>query len=106
LLLVAPPPARAAEAVWRAEPAAAIFITDPDSQAGTPAERLAALFGLTPAEARLAVSLAAGASLDETANAFGLSKLTLRTQLRILLDKTGTNRQAALVRMLSRIAGY
>ena len=106
LLLIAPLPARSAEPLWRAEPAVAIFVTDPDSQACTPAERLAALFGLTPAEARLAASLAAGASLDETADAFGLSKLTLRTQLRILLDKTGTNRQAALVRMLSMIAAH
>jgi DNA-binding CsgD family transcriptional regulator/PAS domain-containing protein len=100
LLLVVPLPVFAAACVWRPEPAVMLLITDPEAQARIPATRFAELFGLTPAETRLAESLAAGDSLAEAADKFGLSKHTLRVQLRALMAKTETNRQAALVRLL------
>jgi DNA-binding CsgD family transcriptional regulator len=106
LLVVAPLPAFSAGRLWRAEPAVAVFITDPEARPQVPAQRFAELFGLTPAEARLAAWLAAGDSLTEAADTFGLSKYTLRAQLRMLMDKTGTNRQAALVRLLTAVAGH
>lgn len=101
LLLVAPLPAMSAQYFWRAEPSVAVYITDPDARTPSPEARLAGMFRLTPAEARLAARLADGDSLDEIAAAFGLSKYTLRAQLRALMDKTDTHRQAALVRLLS-----
>jgi DNA-binding CsgD family transcriptional regulator len=57
-------------------------------------------YGLTPAEAHLAVELAAGNSLKEAAHHLGIRINTARAQLRALFGKTGTNRQAALVRRL------
>jgi DNA-binding CsgD family transcriptional regulator len=106
LLLIAPLPEFSAGRLWRAEAAVAVFITDPDLRPPAPAEHFAALFGLTRAEARLAAWLAGGDSLADAADKFGLSKYTLRAQLRALMDKTETNRQAALVRLLTAVAGY
>jgi DNA-binding CsgD family transcriptional regulator len=106
LVVVAPLPAYSAACLWWAEPAVAVFITDPQARPQAPAECLADLFGLTPAEARLAAALAAGDSLADTAGKFGLSKHTVRVQLQALMAKTGTNRQAALVRLLTTIAGH
>jgi hypothetical protein len=60
LLTVVPLPARSAVHFWRAEPAVAIFVADPEARPRDLTERFAQLFGLTPAEARLAVRLAAG----------------------------------------------
>jgi len=100
VLLVAPLPPFSASRLWRAEPAVAVFITDPQAHQPGSAQHFAELFGLTTAEARLATSLAAGDSLAEAAHKFGLSKHTLRAQLKALMAKTETNRQAALVRLL------
>lgn len=58
------------------------------------------LFGLTPAEARLASSLASGRSLQESAAWLGISVLTARTHLKRVLQKTGTHRQSELVLLL------
>jgi DNA-binding CsgD family transcriptional regulator len=57
-------------------------------------------FGLTPAEQRLAWGLAQGGSLKTIAAAQNVSINTLRNQLQAIYDKTGVNRQAALVSLL------
>ncbi len=104
LVLVAPLSAARAERMACGEPAAIVVISDPARRPADAAGIFAALFGLTAAEARLCVRLAAGESLDEAAAGLGLSKNTLRAQLRALMAKTGTNRQAALVRLLAGAA--
>ncbi|HET6518768.1 MAG TPA: helix-turn-helix transcriptional regulator [Geminicoccaceae bacterium] len=62
--------------------------------------RLRAEFGLTKAEARLALHLAAGASLPSMAKAFGVKLTTIRSQLQQVFGKTDTSRQAELVTLL------
>lgn len=64
---------------------------------------LSELFGLTPAQIRLARLLIQGHSLPQAAVATGLSRETLRTQLRSIFEKTGTGRQAELVALFSRL---
>jgi len=64
------------------------------------AARLRAEFGLTKAEARLALCLARGWSLATAAEAFDVKLTTIRSQLRQVFSKTGTSRQAAFVAML------
>ncbi len=59
------------------------------------------LFDLTPAEAAIAGGLLEGQTLDDIAGARGTSLQTTRTQLKAVMQKTGTNRQADLVRLLS-----
>src|SRR5262245_2313490 len=54
-------------------------------------------FGLTPAEARLALQLVAGEPLRSAAAKLGISYETARTELKNIFSKTGTCRQAELV---------
>jgi DNA-binding CsgD family transcriptional regulator len=92
----------------RAAPGAArlSIVPSPTSKAasdpaGMPAVvQLRAQFGLTKAEARLALSLAAGASLPSMAQAFDVKLTTVRSQLQQVFAKTGTSRQAELVAVL------
>jgi DNA-binding CsgD family transcriptional regulator len=66
-----------------------------------PAARVMSSFGLTAAEAKIALALATGASVPEAAANLGLSANTVKTHLRKVFAKTGTSRQAELVRVLS-----
>jgi DNA-binding CsgD family transcriptional regulator len=88
---------------WAREPAALVLVSDPDEAPMVPREVLIQLFGLTPAEARLALALGAGESLEDAAETFGVGLTTVRTQLRQVFAKTDTNRQADLVRLLARL---
>jgi DNA-binding CsgD family transcriptional regulator len=65
--------------------------------------QLMALFGLTPAEARLARDLASGHTLDSSAQSHGLSINTARTQLQAIFRKVGTRSQAELLRLLGML---
>ncbi|UGB37204.1 helix-turn-helix transcriptional regulator [Frateuria soli] len=58
----------------------------------------------TPAEALLANRLLEGLSLSEAADSLGVTRNTVRTQLRALFDKTQTRRQADLVGRLLRLS--
>lgn len=62
------------------------------------------LYGLTPAEAALAMALAGGSSPREAAEARGVQLTTVRSQIRALLDKTGCGRQSELVRLVTRLS--
>lgn len=64
---------------------------------------LQSAFGLTAAEARLANRLRHGESLSDVAEAAGISRETVRQHLKSIFLKTGTNRQAELVLLLSRL---
>jgi DNA-binding CsgD family transcriptional regulator/PAS domain-containing protein len=86
-------------------PSVIVSITDLDAGAGLPAERLRALFGLTPAEVKVALRLFEGESPREAAVGLGLSFYTVRSHLLKILDKTGAKRQAELMRIMMRIAG-
>jgi len=63
-------------------------------------ERARRAHGFTAAEARLVRALCAGDRLDEAAARFGIGRETVRTQLRQAFQKTGTHRQADLVRLV------
>ena len=65
-------------------------------------EVLQQIYGLTPAEARLASALAGGHALDDTAHRLGISRHTARSQLKQVFAKTGVRRQSELVFLLAR----
>jgi DNA-binding CsgD family transcriptional regulator len=64
---------------------------------------LAGVFGLTPAEVRLASIIATGANLDLAADQLHVSRSTVRNQLKTVFAKTATHRQAELVALLSNL---
>lgn len=77
-----------------------VAITGVAAGAPPPAAAIAALFGLTPAEASLVAGLAAGSTLEQYAAQRGVSLGTVRGQLKQAQAKTGASRQAELVRMV------
>ena len=86
----------------RDRPAALVFVSDPEREAATPPELLRRLYGLTRAEAGLAALLLQGRDLPEAGAELGVSPHTARAHLKAVLAKTGTARQAELVRILLR----
>ena len=70
-------------------------------------ERLAiaaTVFGLSPAQLRVATRIVEGESLVEIAEGTGVSVNTVRTQLRRTFEKVGVHNQPALVRVLLSVA--
>lgn len=84
----------------QSSPCAAVFISDPDLRESASQQSLAELFGLTPAEANLALLLARGLKLAEVSEAQNISQHTARAQLKSIFAKTGVSRQAELVRLI------
>ncbi|WP_018410792.1 helix-turn-helix transcriptional regulator [Methyloversatilis thermotolerans] len=82
------------------EPAALLFIRDPEAPADL--DKLRALFDLTRTEAAVAAALAQGRSLEGIASGLGIGLATVRSHLKRILAKTGTHRQAEAVALLAR----
>jgi DNA-binding CsgD family transcriptional regulator len=61
-------------------------------------------FGLTPAEARIAIAFAGGRDFQEIANDQSISIGTVRKYFKAVLAKTNTSRQAELAILLTRLA--
>jgi len=80
-----------------------ISIADPQARLALPAERLRELFGLTAAEARLAIWLLQGETLYAACDRYDVSRNTVRGQLASIFTKTETSRQSELVTLLTRI---
>jgi DNA-binding CsgD family transcriptional regulator/PAS domain-containing protein len=74
--------------------AAIVFIDDPDAAVRTPPEELKALFGLTTAEAKVALAWANGERAENICDAHGTKLETVRSQIRSIHDKLGVSRQA------------
>ncbi len=84
-----------------ADPVVALFISDPSAELDTPQQSaLCQLFGLTPAESKLALQLANGLSLDEASAKLHISRNTGRAHLRSIFAKTDVAQQTQLVRLI------
>ncbi|HXQ14030.1 MAG TPA: helix-turn-helix transcriptional regulator [Caulobacteraceae bacterium] len=92
-------------AIVRGEPLAVVCVTDPQAGDGLPLQLARDLFGLTAAEARVAMELANGASPREIARTLGVSFYTVRAHLAHCYQRTGTTRQSELVALLLRTYG-
>jgi DNA-binding CsgD family transcriptional regulator len=82
------------------ESAAMVFVTNPEETDVPREDTLRALFDLTPAEAKLTRLLAAGATLTQAGTRLGIRRETIRTRVKAIFEKTGTHRQAELVRLV------
>lgn len=88
----------------RAERAALILVygqSEPSVAQGSANQLLQQVYGLTPAEARLTILILDGQSPGDAASQLKVSVATVRTQLSSVLKKTGSRKQAELVRQLS-----
>ena len=81
-------------------PSAVVFIRDPERNLHPSFELVQRLFHFTPAEAKLALLLTDGLSLDEAAEEMAIRKNTARAHLRSIFSKAGVKRQITLVRLL------
>ncbi len=86
--------------IGRETAVASLFLVDPQDRHRPSTAQLQACFGLTPAEAALALEILAGDGLQACARRLGISQTTARTHLGHVFEKTGTRRQAELVRLL------
>ena len=82
-----------------------ILIMDPAAKSALSAEMLAQFFQLTPTEGRLAWHLIQGRRTEEIAASMGVTVSSARTYMKRIMEKTGTNRQADLVRFLLHTPG-
>lgn len=102
LLMLAPMSELAPDFVPDGDGRAVIYLSEPGADFALPGETLRQLFGLTDAEAGIAVALANGLSLKAIAERNGVSQETVRSQLKGVFSKTGTGKQQELLRLLLR----
>jgi DNA-binding CsgD family transcriptional regulator/PAS domain-containing protein len=78
----------------------AVFMQEPARIPMMPGEAFAKLYRLTGGELRVLLALAQGLGGKEAADMLGISEPTVRTHLQNIFSKTGTSRQADLLRLL------
>ncbi len=82
---------------------AAVFVQKADLDLPSPVETIARIYKLTAAEMRVLMATVQIGRIREIAAVLGLSVPTVKTHLRRLFEKTGTKRQADLIKL---VAGY
>jgi DNA-binding CsgD family transcriptional regulator len=82
---------------------AAVFVTPAQQTALPPAEALAALYDLTPAEGRVLVEIASGKNRAATAESLGIADSTVKTHLARIFEKTRTSEQAELAKLVANL---
>ncbi len=80
----------------------ALFVVDPEAPTRIDTCGLGAAYGLTPREATVAALLSRGSDVAQAAKTLGIGVSSARQYLKRVLDKTGTRRQANLVRLVLR----
>jgi DNA-binding CsgD family transcriptional regulator len=75
-------------------------ISDPECESHIPPFYLQETFGLTPTEAKVAICILRGSGLPCVAKELSVTLSTVRVHLQRVFEKTGTHRQAELVRLL------
>ncbi|MBR9910629.1 MAG: helix-turn-helix transcriptional regulator [Gammaproteobacteria bacterium] len=83
-------------------PRLVVFVSDPEKQYEINVNVLTSLYQLTRAEAVLAKYLSAGITVDECATSLGITRNTVRAQLRSIFAKTGVTKQSVLVSLVLR----
>jgi len=82
---------------------ALLILTDLTKPAVSDSRLLAIVFGLTPAEAKLAASIASGIGIDAAAASLRIGRETAKSQLKAVFLKTSTHSQPELVALMNRL---
>jgi DNA-binding CsgD family transcriptional regulator len=83
--------------------AAALFVRKATLAVPSAPQAIGSAFKLTPTELRVLLAIVEVGGIPEVAAAFGVADTTIRTHVSRLFEKTGTSRQADLVKL---VAGY
>jgi len=83
---------------------AAVFVRRAELEAPPAPEVIAKLYGLTPSELRVLLTLFETGGVSNIAETLGISEATAKTHLRRLFTKTGTQRQTDLVKLVAGFA--
>lgn len=83
---------------------AALFVRKAELDPPHPLEALASHYQLTPTELKVLIGVVQIGGVPEIADAFGVSQTTVKTHLSRLFGKTGTSRQADLVKIVAGFA--
>ncbi len=102
MLLISPVNGAMTETMRSARGGALIITKDPEKEGTGGACMFANLYGLTPAEERLARLILDGSGLAEAALRIGISRNTARSQMKQIYAKTDTHSQADLIRLHAR----
>jgi DNA-binding CsgD family transcriptional regulator/PAS domain-containing protein len=78
---------------------AAVFLRQLGDVSPFPGELFVNRYGITPAECRVLIMLTQGMTVREAAAALGITEPTAKTHLQKLFQRTGTDRQADLMRL-------
>ncbi len=81
-------------------PAVLVFLSRLGAGPTLELPRVQQLFGVTTAEARIAIGIARGLTVPEISRSFKITANTVRTHLKRVYEKTGTQNQAALASLL------
>ncbi|MBK3660980.1 hypothetical protein JJE66_06910 [Bradyrhizobium diazoefficiens] len=84
--------------------AAILHISDPRIGTSVSVKSLIDAYGLTEAEARIAIAVTHGLPMTRTARDLGLSPNTIKTHMRRIFVKTGTSGQVQLAMLLTALA--
>ncbi len=105
LSIIVAPVRRASPSRASQKPAALVFVSDPEGNPESPEDLLVGLYGLTQTEAVLTAELLKGRGLIWAAQQLSISINTAKTHLKRVFEKTETNSQAELVRIIFKLAG-
>lgn len=81
-----------------------VFILDPSALQMPSTARLVALYGLTQAQAKVALAFSSGGTYKQVARQLRVSEETVRSHVKEIYPKTRVNRQADLVRLVLSLA--
>lgn len=81
-----------------------VFIIDPAALQLPSADRLIALYGMTGAQAKVALAFSSGGTYKQVAARLRVSEETVRSHVKEIYPKTRVNRQADLVRLVLSLA--
>jgi DNA-binding CsgD family transcriptional regulator len=80
---------------------AAVFVRQASLETPSPMETVARLYRLTPSELRVLQAVVDVGGIAPIADAMGVSEATVKTHLHHVFQKTGTSRQAELVKLVA-----